>query len=131
MIGHRLKRARAAAGLSLRDLQANMGTRVTAHAIGTYERDASVPGSRVLLALSDALGVALDSLVGDQAMVLAGVEFRTKHITRQKDQARVQARALHVIERDVLVEDILALPSAAWDQPREAPSPVHELADAD
>jgi transcriptional regulator with XRE-family HTH domain len=108
-----------------------MGTRVTAHAIGTYERDASVPSSRVLLALSDALGVALDSLVGDQAMVLAGVEFRTKHITRQKDQARVQARALHVIERDVLVEDILALPSAAWDQPREAPSPVRALADAD
>jgi transcriptional regulator with XRE-family HTH domain len=70
-------------------LQANIGNRVTAQAIGKYERDASVPSSRVLSALSDALGVSLDYLVGDQAMVLDGVEFRKQHITSQKDQARV------------------------------------------
>jgi Zn-dependent peptidase ImmA (M78 family) len=131
MIGHRLKLARSAASLSLRDLQAKIGNRVTAQAIGKYERDASVPSSSVLIALSDALGVSLDYLVGDQAMVLDGVEFRKKHITSKKDQARVQAKALHVIERYLMVEEILALPSAAWDKPREAPYPVRELADAD
>jgi len=43
----------------------------------------------------------------------------------------VQATALHVIERYLMVEEILALPSAAWDKPREAPYPVRELSDAD
>ncbi len=43
----------------------------------------------------------------------------------------MQAKALHVIERYLMVEEILALPSAEWDKPREAPYPVHELADAD
>lgn len=112
-------------------MQAKIGNRVTAQAIGKYERDESVPNSSVLIALSDALGVSLAYLVGDQSMVLDGVEFRKKHITRKKDQARVQAKALHVIERYLMVEEILALPSAEWDKPREAPYLVRELADAD
>jgi Zn-dependent peptidase ImmA (M78 family) len=131
MIGQRLKLARSAAGLSLRDLQAKIGNRVTAQAIGKYERDESVPSSGVLIALSDALGVSLDYLVGDQEMVLDGVEFRKKQTTSKKEQARVQAKALHLIERYLMVEEILGLPSAEWDQPREAPYPVHGLADAD
>ena len=56
MIGKRLKLARSAAGLSLRDLQAKIGNRVTAQAIGKYERDEAVPSSGVLMALADALG---------------------------------------------------------------------------
>ena len=44
MIGKRLKVARAAAGLSLRRLEARIGNLVTAQAIGKYERNESVPG---------------------------------------------------------------------------------------
>jgi Zn-dependent peptidase ImmA (M78 family) len=131
MIGKRLKLARVAAGLSLRDLQAKMGNRVTAQAIGKYERDESVPSSGVLIALSDALGISLDYLAGDQDLVLDGVEFRKKHLTSKKDQAQIQAKALHLIERYLMVEELLGLPSAEWDKPREAPYPVHALADAD
>ncbi|MGH9673694.1 MAG: helix-turn-helix domain-containing protein [Bryobacteraceae bacterium] len=131
MIGKRLKLARAAAGLSLRDLQAKIGNRVTAQAIGKYERDESVPGSGVLMALADALGVSLDYLMGDQEMVLEGIDFRKKRITSKKEQAQVQAKALHLIERYLMVEEVLGLPSAEWDKPREAPFPVRELADAD
>ena len=57
MIGRRLKFARAAAGLSLRGLEARIGGRVTAQAIGKYERNEceSMPGSGVLIAPAQAL----------------------------------------------------------------------------
>ena len=131
MIGQRLKLARSAAGLSLRELQARIENRVSAQAIGKYERNEDIPSSGVLIALSSALGVSLDYLAGDQELVLEGVEFRKKQITSKKDQAQVEARALHVIERYLTIEEILGLPSAQWDRPREAPYPVRELADAD
>ena len=131
MIGKRLKLARAASGLSLRDLQDRIGNRVTAQAIGKYERDESVPSSGVLLALGEALNVSLDYLVGDQEMVLEGVEFRKKHITSKKEEAQVQAQALQHIERYLIVEEALGFSSAEWDRPREAPYPVRELAEAE
>ncbi len=131
MIGKRLKLARSAACLSLRELAARIGNRVTAQAIGKYERNEDVPSSGVFIALSGALGVSLDYLAGDQEMVLERVEFRKKQITSKKDQAQVEAKALHVIERYLMVEEILGLRSADWDRPREAPYPVRELADAD
>jgi Zn-dependent peptidase ImmA (M78 family) len=63
-------------------------------------------------------------------MVLEGVEFRKKQITSKKEQAQVEARALHLIERYLIVEEILGI-SPEWDKPRDAPYPVHEIADAD
>lgn len=131
MIGKRLKLARAASGLSLRDLADRIDNRVSAQQIGKYERDEDVPGSGVLIALSHALGVSVDYLVGDQEMVLEGVEFRKKQITSKKEQAQIQAKALHLIERYLMVEEILGLPSAEWDKPREAPFPVVEIGEAD
>ena len=62
MTGQRLKISRAAAGLSLRGLEAAIGNRVTAQAIGKYERGESMPGSGVLIALAGALGVSVDYL---------------------------------------------------------------------
>jgi Zn-dependent peptidase ImmA (M78 family)/DNA-binding XRE family transcriptional regulator len=131
MIGQRLRLARSASGLSLRELQARIGNLVTAQAIGKYERNEDVPSSGVLIALCEALGVSMDYLAGDQNMVLEGVEFRKKQITSKKHQAQVQAKALHLIERYLMVEGILGLPSAEWDKPREAPYPVRDLGDAD
>jgi transcriptional regulator with XRE-family HTH domain len=131
MIGKRLKLARAAAGLSLRDLAAKIENRVSAQQIGKYERDEDVPGSGVLIALSRALSVSVDYLVGDQEMVLDGVEFRKKQITSKKEEAQIEAQALHLIERYLLVEEILGLQSAEWDKPRQAPFPVREIGDAE
>ena len=76
MIGRRLKLARTAAGLSLSGLEDAIGNLVTAQAIGKYERDESMPGSGVLIALADALGVSVDYLVGDEEMVLEAIDFR-------------------------------------------------------
>ena len=70
MIGNRLKRAREAVGLSLRDLEGAIHGQVSAQAIGKYERGEMMPGSTVLLALS--LLVATISLSTGRTTVLQG-----------------------------------------------------------
>ena len=124
MIGQRLNVLRSAAGLSLRDLEARIDNRVTAQAISKYERDEAMPSSGVLIALADALDVTVDYLVGDQDIVLEDVEFRRKKPTSKREEARIEARVLHLLERYLTVEELLHLPSVAWDRPREAPWPV-------
>ena len=124
MIGQRLKITRVAAGLSLRGLEGAIGNRVTAQAIGKYERGESMPGSGVLIALADALGVSVDYLVGDQEMVLEDVDFRKKTITSKREEAQIEAQVLRMLERYLMVEELLRLPSVEWDKPRDAPFPV-------
>ena len=92
MIGKRLKVPRTASGRSLRGLESRIGNLVTAQAIGKYERNESVPGSAVLVALADALEVSVDYLAGDQEMVLEGVEFRKKKITSRREEAQVERK---------------------------------------
>ena len=93
----------------------------TAQAISKYERNESMPSSGVLIALADALDVTVDYLVGDGDLVLEAVEFRKKRLASRREEARVEARVLHLLERYLTVEDLLRLPSVAWDKPREAP----------
>ncbi|MXX10707.1 MAG: ImmA/IrrE family metallo-endopeptidase [Nitrospira sp. SB0675_bin_23] len=131
MIGQRLKLARSAAGLSLRDLEKKIGNRVTAQAIGKYERNESMPGSSVLIALADALDVSVDYLVGDQEMVLEAVEFRKKRITSKREEAQVEAKVLHFLEHYLMVEELLHLSSIEWNNPREISYPVHDVSEAD
>jgi len=131
MIGQRLKLARAAAGLSLRELQKRIGNRVTAQAIGKYERNESIPSSGVLLALTEALGVPVDYLVGEEELSLEGVEFRKRRVTGKKEKARIEATVLGLIERYLTIEELLGLRSAEWDQPPEAPYPVRDLGEAE
>ena len=132
MVSQRLKIARAAAGLSLRGLEAAIENRVTAQAIGKYERGESMPGSGVLIALADALGVSVDYLVGDQEMVLEDVDFRKKTIASKREVAQVEAQVLRMLEGYLMVEELLRLPSVEWDKPRDAPFPVvNDVAEAD
>ena len=131
MIGQRLKIARAAAGLSLRALSAKIGNQVTAQAIGKYERNECMPGSGVLIALAGVLGVSVDYLLGDQEMVLEAVEFRKKAITSRREEAHLEAKVLSLLERYLLVEELLQLPSVKWHSPPEAPYPVNAIAEAD
>ncbi len=132
MIGKRLKMARSSAGLSLRGLEEKIGKLVTAQAIGNYERNESMPGSGVLIALADALDVSVDYLVGDREMVLEAVEFRKKKITSRREELQVEAKVLHLLERYLLVEELIHLPSIEWHSPREAPYPVmRDVSEAD
>ena len=123
-VGQRIRVSRRACGLSLRDLEARIDNRVTAQAISKYERDESMPGSGVLIALSDALGVPVDYLASDSDIRLESVDFRKKRLTSKREEAQVEASVLHLLERYLTVEEILGLPTVAWDMPREAPWPV-------
>ena len=78
MIPRRLKISRAAAGLSLRGLEAAIGNRVTAQAIGRYERGESMPSSGILIALADALGVSVDYLTGGSGDGAGGRRLQEK-----------------------------------------------------
>jgi len=106
--------ARGAAGLSLRGLEGRNGGRVTAQAFGKYERNESMPGSGVLIALAQALGVSVEYLISDQVLELEAVEFRRKAISRKREEVRVQARVVDLVERYLTVEELLALPSVDW-----------------
>ena len=123
-VGQRIRVSRRACGLSLRDLEARIGNRVTAQAISKYERDESMPSSGVLIALSDALDVPVDYLASDSDIHLEAVDFRKKRLTSRREEAQVEANVLHLLERYLTVEELLRLPTVAWDMPREAPWPV-------
>ena len=58
IIGEQIKRARAQAGLSLRDLAEQTG--VSAQAISKYERGLEVPGSAALIRLARAMQVRVE-----------------------------------------------------------------------
>ncbi len=131
MIGKRLKLARGSAGLSLRALAARMDNAVTAQAIGKYERDEMMPGSKVLIALSRELNVPVSYLAGPSKIKLQGVEFRRNKITSKKEEHQVEAAVLSHLDRYLELEEILQVSSVVWEKPREAPFPVHALQDAE
>ena len=124
MIGNRLKLARSAAGLSLRGLSDRIENLVSAQAIGKYERDEAMPRSHVLLALADALGVNVNYLVGDAGMSLQAVHFRARSAIGKREQDRIGALVLSRLERYLMIEETLDLPSIYWNRPRWAPYPV-------
>ncbi len=132
MLAKRLKIARAAAGYSLRDLSAKIDKRVTAQAIGKYERGESMPDSGVLVALAEALKVSTDYLLGEQEMVFEGVEFRKTKGVGRRDEMRLEASIIRLLECYLMVEELLGLRSVEWRYPREAPYPVvRDIAEAD
>src|SRR5689334_4712493 len=104
MIGDRLKRAREAAGLSLRDLEDKIEKEVSAQAIGKYERDEMMPSSNVLLRLAKALNVTPDYLLGTRDIALVGVDFRKATRASAKEVKSVEALVLDHIERYLELE---------------------------
>ncbi|MEQ1792967.1 MAG: XRE family transcriptional regulator [Nitrospira sp.] len=131
MIADRLKLARRKAGFSLRDLSAAMEEKVTAQAIGKYERGECMPSSGVLLALSKALGVSLSYMLDTQGIELCGVEFRTKANTSARNRAQVETEVIEWIERYLQVERVLELDSAEWQCPIARPRKLKEVGDAE
>jgi Zn-dependent peptidase ImmA (M78 family)/DNA-binding XRE family transcriptional regulator len=129
MFGERLKLARKKAGYSLRGLSDALGNKVSAQAIGKYERDEMMPASDVLTALAKTLGVKLEYLLSNQVKSLQGVEFRKSSGTTVKDRARVEATVIELVEDYLAVEEILELSSADWHEPF-APRKLEKLDDA-
>lgn len=131
MIADRIRLARRKAGFSLRDLSAAMEGRVTAQAIGKYERGESTPSSGVLLGLAKALDVSLGYLLDTQGIALSGVEFRTKANTTARDRAEVETEVLEWVERYLQIEQVLELDSAEWQCPLPCPRRLKSIVEAE
>jgi Zn-dependent peptidase ImmA (M78 family)/DNA-binding XRE family transcriptional regulator len=131
MIGSRLKLARNAAGLSLRALAERMDGVVTAQAIGKYERDRMMPGSKVLLALAKALGVPPDYLLSQRDITLSGIEFRKDPGAGAREERTLSARVVEKLERYVAVEEALGLRTVHWRAPLSHFEPIREPASAE
>jgi Zn-dependent peptidase ImmA (M78 family)/transcriptional regulator with XRE-family HTH domain len=131
MIGARLKLARTAAGLSLRDLALKIGGIVTAQAIGKYERNEARPGTPVLEAMAAALDVSPDYLMNRHQVTLEGVDFRKKLTASRREEAQVEAKVLNRLGEYIRVEQVLGLDSVRWERPPGAPYPLVEIAQAE
>jgi Zn-dependent peptidase ImmA (M78 family)/ribosome-binding protein aMBF1 (putative translation factor) len=131
MIADRIKLARRKAGLSLRALSAAMDERVTAQAIGKYERDEDIPSSGVLTALAKALGVSLRYLLDTEGIELSSIEFKSKANSTARDRAQVETEVLEWIERYLQVELILELDSAKWQCPLAHSCQLGQVNDAE
>ena len=115
MIGNRLKRAREALGLSLRELEAAIHGQVSAQAIGKYERDEMMPSSTILLALAKALGVSPEYLLSEREIELAAVE----------------ASVLDQVERYLELEELLPGAEQRWDAPAGKAFDISRVEDAE
>jgi len=113
MFGERLKLARKKAGLSLRNLSARLEgeERVSAQAIGKYERGKMMPSSGVLIALSKALGEPVRYFMSPMYVKLLDVDFRKKAATPARERARIDAAVLDHVERYLTVWQCRRLPA--------------------
>ncbi len=118
MFGERLKLARKRSGLSLRALSDALEKRVSAQAIGKYERGQMMPGSDVLDLLANVLDVSPQYLMSDQVLELSDMEFRKRSGTTARERAAVEAAAIEQLQRYCAIERILRQASPEWQVPR-------------
>ena len=77
VLGQRLRAYRIAAGWSLRELSARLGSRVTPQALSQYETGRTRPRAEVLHALAWALGTHVDQLGREPGSITLGaIQFR-------------------------------------------------------
>jgi Zn-dependent peptidase ImmA (M78 family)/DNA-binding XRE family transcriptional regulator len=105
MIGNRIRQARKAAGLSLRELAEKAG--ISAMAISKYETDKNTPSSGVLLALAQALGVRTEYFFRQGKIELKEVEYRKHSKLPKKILDKIEGDVIEQIERYLQLEEFL------------------------
>ena len=101
-IGQRIKQARKANHMSLRDLAEK--AEISPMAISKYERDLDMPSSGVLLRLAQALGISIDFLFRPQTVSPQLQAYRKHAALGVKEQDAVQMRIQEWLERYLEVE---------------------------
>jgi Zn-dependent peptidase ImmA (M78 family)/DNA-binding XRE family transcriptional regulator len=126
MIGARIKQARLAAGLSLRDLAAQAD--VSAMAVSKYEREEIAPSSDVLQALAKALGVRVEYFFRQHEVALQAIEYRKHHDMPEKEKNRILADVRDQLERWLALEEFIPTSWATqFRLPEGLPSKVASL----
>jgi Zn-dependent peptidase ImmA (M78 family)/DNA-binding XRE family transcriptional regulator len=108
MIGQRIKQARIAAGLSLRQLADKTNNYVSAQGIHKYELDKATPGSDVLLKLAKALDVKVEFFFrpSSNVVTLGEPAYRKRFETSAKELEAIRARAKDWVEKYLEVESL-------------------------
>ncbi len=96
MLGERIRQARLAAGLTLRELAGKVG--VSASAISKYEKDIDTPRQSKLLAIGRALAIPVERLLLPQPVSLSIVEFRKRASLPVSKQEQIKARVRAELE---------------------------------
>lgn len=105
MIPERLKLARLAAGLTLRELAHKAG--ITAAAISKYERGEDMPRQSTTLALARALGILPSVLFTAPSVSLAEVEFRKKASLPESKSEEIRAKVKRELETYIDFAELL------------------------
>lgn len=102
----RLKQARKMRGLSLEALSKLIGNAVSRQAINKYEQGKMMPDSRMLLALSAALGVKVDFLFRPYSVEVGQVDFRKKANFSNSRCEALKERVQEEMERYLEIEQL-------------------------
>ncbi len=110
MIGERIKQARIAAGLSLRQLSECMDNYVSAQVIHKYELGKAIPGSDVLIHLAQALGVKVEFFFRPETIhvSLSAPAYRKRSALRVKHLQSIQAQVKEKVERYLEMESMFS-----------------------
>lgn len=127
MIGDRIKQARKASGLSLRDLAEKAG--ISAMAISKYENLKATPSSAVLLSLAKALGVRVEYFFRPVKVQLQGIEYRKHSSLPKKAQSQIEGDVIEQLERFLeLAEYLPNRPIDSFQVPGPVPHRIEEYA---
>ena len=107
MNASRLKAIRVARGLTLDQLSDSMGGVVTKQALSKYERGASVPSPRVLIALARALRVKAIDLATDPATEVRVLAFRKRSAFSKTAQQTIESQVALDLERRAELQELV------------------------
>jgi len=107
MNASRLKATRLARGLTLDQLSDAMGGVVTKQALSKYERGASVPSPRVLIALARALRVKAIDLATSPAAEVRVLAFRKRSAFSKAAQQTIESRVGLDLERRTELQELV------------------------
>ena len=107
MLSERLRQARLASGLTLRELAQKAGT-VSAAAISKYESGKDRPRQAVLVSIARALEIPLDRLLTPPTVTLAVVEYRKRKDLPDCASETILARVKSDLESYVDLSELLS-----------------------
>ena len=109
MIGERLRQARLRAGLTQEEvvgkLAALMGISLTKAGLSKYEKGGSLPKPSLLMALARVLGVRGQYFLAEPRVQVEWLAFRKSSSLGKKEQERIQALALAIVENQVWLQE--------------------------
>lgn len=111
LIAKRIRSARLLARMSLRELSESMNHIVSHNAIQKYEKAEMIPDSKVLLALSKALGVKPDYFFMPYSVEVSKIEFRKNSKLASKDISALKEEVRDSISRYLELENYLEISS--------------------